>query len=48
MFKKFTLIGADRLIPVDYAAGICSFFVIALGGTIIGIAYAFVVSFITK
>lgn len=48
MFKKFTLIGADKLITIDYIAGGVSFFVIGLGGAAIGLVYAIIVSFITK
>ncbi|KAM3721035.1 putative Na(+)/H(+) antiporter nhx-9 [Dirofilaria immitis] len=48
MFRKFVLIGRDKLIPIDYLAGGISFFVIGLGGTAIGLFYAFIVSFITK
>ncbi|VDM91452.1 unnamed protein product [Litomosoides sigmodontis] len=48
MFRKFVLIGRDKLIPIDYFAGGVSFFVIGLGGTAIGLFYAFIVSFITK
>ncbi|VBB30657.1 unnamed protein product [Acanthocheilonema viteae] len=48
MFRKFVLIGKDKLIPIDYFAGGISFFVIGLGGTAIGLFYAFIVSFITK
>ncbi|TKR93984.1 hypothetical protein L596_008342 [Steinernema carpocapsae] len=48
MFKKFVLIGEDNLDPVDYAAGGLSFIVIGLGGILIGMAFAFAVSFITK
>lgn len=48
MFRKFVLIGKDKLIVSDYFAGGISFFVIGLGGTAIGLFYAFIVSFITK
>ncbi|VDK88994.1 unnamed protein product, partial [Onchocerca ochengi] len=48
MFRKFVLIGQEKLIPIDYLAGGISFFVIGLGGTAIGLFYAFIVSFITK
>ncbi|VDN85644.1 unnamed protein product [Brugia pahangi] len=48
MFRKFVLIGKDKLIPIDYFSGGISFFVIGLGGTAIGLFYAFIVSFITK
>ncbi|MCP9260078.1 Sodium/hydrogen exchanger [Dirofilaria immitis] len=37
MFRKFVLIGRDKLIPIDYLAGGISFFVIGLGGTAIGL-----------
>ncbi|CAJ0602225.1 unnamed protein product [Cylicocyclus nassatus] len=48
MFKAFTLIGSENLQPVDYAAGVLSFFVVALGGACLGLIGAFIVSFITK
>lgn len=48
MFRKFVLIGADKLMPIDYVAGGISFFVIGLGGAATGVFYAFIVSFITK
>lgn len=48
MFKKFTLIGPENLLPIDYIAGGVSFFAIGLGGAAIGLVYAVVVSFITK
>ncbi|KAL6738520.1 hypothetical protein Aduo_012062 [Ancylostoma duodenale] len=48
MFKSFTLIGPENLVPVDYAAGVLSFFVVALGGAVVGIIFAFLVSLITK
>ncbi|KAH7714390.1 Na+/H+-exchanging protein [Aphelenchoides avenae] len=47
MFRQFTLIN-DDLSPGDYLAGTASFFFIALGGVLIGIAFAFIVSWITK
>ncbi|VDM80044.1 unnamed protein product [Strongylus vulgaris] len=48
MFKSFTLIGPENLEPVDYAAGVLSFFVVACGGAFVGLIGAFLVSFITK
>uniref|UniRef100_A0A914Z9U9 Sodium/hydrogen exchanger n=1 Tax=Panagrolaimus superbus TaxID=310955 RepID=A0A914Z9U9_9BILA len=48
MFKKFNDIGEENVIYIDYIAGGCSFFVIALGGVLIGIVFALIVSFITK
>lgn len=48
MFKKFHNIGEENLVFIDYAAGTLSFFVIALGGVLIGLVFAFIVSFVTK
>ena len=48
MFRKFTLIGMENLVLLDYVAGACSFFVIAFGGTLIGVAFAFLVSILTR
>ncbi|XGW31431.1 hypothetical protein V3C99_009975 [Haemonchus contortus] len=48
MFKSFTLIGAENLEPIDYAAGVLSFLLVACGGAVIGLIAAFIVSFITK
>lgn len=48
MFRKFTLIGMENLVLLDFVAGACSFFVIAFGGTFIGVAFAFVVSILTR
>jgi sodium/hydrogen exchanger-like protein 3 len=48
MFRKFTLIGYVNLALVDYLSGAASFLVIALGGTLIGIGFAFVVSLLTR
>uniref|UniRef100_A0A914HU55 Sodium/hydrogen exchanger n=1 Tax=Globodera rostochiensis TaxID=31243 RepID=A0A914HU55_GLORO len=44
----FTLIGADLLALADYLAGIGSFVVISLGGTFIGLLFAFLVSILTR
>lgn len=48
MFKSFTLIGAENLKPIDYGAGVLSFFIVACGGALIGLIAAFIVSFVTK
>ncbi|KJH43584.1 sodium/hydrogen exchanger 3 [Dictyocaulus viviparus] len=48
MFKSFTLIGVENLKPIDYGAGVLSFFVVACGGVIVGLIAAFIVSLITK
>lgn len=36
MFEVYNEIGASEIIAVDIVSGIASFFVVALGGTIIG------------
>lgn len=48
MFKKFIQMGPENLVVVDYVTAGCSFFVIALGGVLIGIFYAIVICLITK
>uniref|UniRef100_A0A7E4UNE5 Sodium/hydrogen exchanger n=1 Tax=Panagrellus redivivus TaxID=6233 RepID=A0A7E4UNE5_PANRE len=48
MFLKFGQIGVDNMHASDYVAGGASFFVIALGGVLIGLVFAFIVSFITR
>ncbi|CEF66869.1 Na+/H+ exchanger family and Cation/H+ exchanger domain-containing protein [Strongyloides ratti] len=48
MFKQFLLIGTENVTPMDYVKGGISFPVIAFGGTIIGIIFAFIVSLLTK
>nr|KAG5695544.1 hypothetical protein BaRGS_033966 [Batillaria attramentaria] len=48
MMEGFAEIGESNIEPVDYAAGVGSFFIIALGGTLIGMIYGMVGGFITK
>lgn len=48
IFRSFSEIGAENLIPMDYLAGGISFFVVALGGVVIGLVWALIVSFTTK
>uniref|UniRef100_A0A914VPU3 Cation/H+ exchanger domain-containing protein n=1 Tax=Plectus sambesii TaxID=2011161 RepID=A0A914VPU3_9BILA len=48
IFLSFSEIGAENLIPIDFMAGGISFFVVGLGGVIIGLIWAFIVSFTTK
>uniref|UniRef100_A0AC35TI22 Sodium/hydrogen exchanger n=1 Tax=Rhabditophanes sp. KR3021 TaxID=114890 RepID=A0AC35TI22_9BILA len=48
MFKEFHIIKAENLKPIDYFKGGMSFFVIALGGILIGVIFAFLVSLFTK
>ncbi|KAI1711825.1 sodium/hydrogen exchanger family domain-containing protein [Ditylenchus destructor] len=48
MCRKFIDIGESRLVLIDYVAGAFSFFVIAIGGIIIGVIMALIVSIITR
>lgn len=48
MMEGFIEIGESNIIPIDIVTGIGSFFIIALGGTLIGILYGFFGGFITK
>ncbi|CAL4060124.1 unnamed protein product, partial [Meganyctiphanes norvegica] len=48
MFEGFSEIGEENLIPQDMAAGLASFLLVALGGTIIGIIWGFLTAFITR
>uniref|UniRef100_A0A914VU94 Sodium/hydrogen exchanger n=1 Tax=Plectus sambesii TaxID=2011161 RepID=A0A914VU94_9BILA len=48
IFKSFSAIGSENLKVIDYAAGGISFFTVAFGGVLIGLIWAFIVSFTTK
>ncbi|KAF1753863.1 hypothetical protein GCK72_020420 [Caenorhabditis remanei] len=48
MFKSFALIGSENLSALDYAKGGLSFFIVALGGAVIGVIFAVAVSLTTK
>ena len=48
MFKSFALIGSENLSALDYAKGGLSFFIVALGGAVIGVVFAVAVSLTTK
>ncbi|KAI6234452.1 Sodium/hydrogen exchanger [Aphelenchoides fujianensis] len=48
MFSKFVEMGEENLITVDYVNGGLSFFVVALGGTGIGLLFAMLTAFVTK
>lgn len=48
MMEGFIEIGEQNIIPVDVATGIGSFFIIAIGGSLIGIFFGFFGGFITK
>ena len=48
MFDSFAKIGQANLIPLDIVLGCLSFFVVALGGVLIGIIFGVIACFTTK
>ena len=48
MFEAYAEIGEDKLATADILKGFASFFVVALGGTLIGIIWGFVTGFVTR
>ena len=48
MFDSFAKIGQENIIVVDVVLGILSFFVVALGGVLIGIIFGVIACFTTK
>ncbi|CAM5111344.1 unnamed protein product [Natator depressus] len=48
VFDSFVAMGADNVTGVDCVKGIVSFFVVSLGGTFVGIVFAFLVSLVTR
>uniref|UniRef100_A0A0K0F255 Sodium/hydrogen exchanger n=1 Tax=Strongyloides venezuelensis TaxID=75913 RepID=A0A0K0F255_STRVS len=48
MFRQFLSIGNGNVKPMDYIKSCISFSVIALGGAMVGIVFAFIVSLLTK
>ncbi|KAM6449319.1 sodium/hydrogen exchanger 3 isoform 2-T2 [Liasis olivaceus] len=48
VFESFVSIGAENVTGVDCIKGIVSFFVVSLGGTFIGIMFAFLLSLVTR
>uniref|UniRef100_A0A0N5BE88 Sodium/hydrogen exchanger n=1 Tax=Strongyloides papillosus TaxID=174720 RepID=A0A0N5BE88_STREA len=48
MFRQFLSIGNENVKPLDYIKSCISFPVIALGGAMVGIIFAFIVSLLTK
>ncbi|KAK6185035.1 hypothetical protein SNE40_007360 [Patella caerulea] len=48
MLESYSEIGETNILPIDVATGFFSFFIIALGGTLIGIIYGLIGGFITK
>ena len=48
MFESYTEIGMDNLTTTDVFAGIAEFFVVALGGTLVGIIWGYITGFVTR
>ncbi|XP_061445682.1 sodium/hydrogen exchanger 3 isoform X3 [Rhineura floridana] len=48
VFESFVSIGAENVTGVDWVKGIVSFFVVSVGGTLIGVIFAFLLSLITR
>ncbi|XP_032872420.1 sodium/hydrogen exchanger 3 [Amblyraja radiata] len=48
VFESFVKVGPGNIQGLDYFKGIVSFFVVSLGGTAIGIIFAFLLSFVTR
>ncbi|GFG35182.1 hypothetical protein Cfor_12756, partial [Coptotermes formosanus] len=48
MFEAYTEMGPNNIIYTDVLAGFASFFVVALGGTIIGILWGFLTGLVTR
>ena len=48
MFEGFSEIGEANLLAEDIIRGLVSFFLVALGGTIIGILWGFMAAFVTR
>ncbi|GCB60682.1 hypothetical protein scyTo_0009218, partial [Scyliorhinus torazame] len=48
VFKSFVEVGPENVEGLDYFKGIVSFFVVSLGGTAVGIIFAFILSLITR
>jgi sodium/hydrogen exchanger-like protein 3 len=48
MFQGFLAIGQNNLVPKDFLLGFASFFVVTIGGIVIGIIFGFMAVFMTK
>ncbi|XP_012515602.1 PREDICTED: sodium/hydrogen exchanger 3 isoform X2 [Propithecus coquereli] len=48
VFTSFVALGGDQVTGVDCVKGIVSFFVVSLGGTLMGVAFAFLLSLVTR
>lgn len=48
MFEGYTEMGVENILPVDFVAGFASFFVISLGGTLMGVLWGFAAAFVSR
>lgn len=48
MFESFLTIGEENLVPKDFVLGCVSFFVVTIGGVLVGIVFGFMAVFMTK
>ena len=48
MFETFSEIGRDYITTIDIVAGVGSFFIVGIGGTLIGVIFGLVASFVTR
>ncbi|CAF4379153.1 unnamed protein product, partial [Adineta steineri] len=48
MFAGFLKIGHTNLAPLDYSLGFVSFFVVTIGGILVGLIFGFMAVFMTK
>lgn len=48
MFENYSEMGLENIIYTDILSGVLNFFIVALGGTVIGILWGFATGFVTK
>ncbi|XP_077154855.1 sodium/hydrogen exchanger 3 isoform X2 [Ranitomeya variabilis] len=48
VFDSFVSIGGENVTGVDCVKGVVSFFVVSIGGTLVGIAFAYLLSLVTR
>ncbi|XP_049819790.1 sodium/hydrogen exchanger 3 isoform X4 [Aethina tumida] len=48
LFESYTEMGLDNIIYTDLLAGFANFFVVAIGGTVIGVMWGFATGFVTR
>ncbi|XP_043937321.1 sodium/hydrogen exchanger 5 [Protopterus annectens] len=48
VFNSFVEMGTENIQAIDYVKGVASFFVVSLGGTAIGLVFAFILALVTR